>query len=168
MQMGDQTIPINERISAFEHHPNSIIGPGITTTTNSQIQRVCDAIVKHVKHVTDGHHMVRKMSFYMKVDADGHLWFLYFTSLRTSTVEVEGDTSVYRWIDFNMGIKNIGKAMQPVRRRSPLSKIARPTNTEETHEYYYYSPSFIDNKLSKNLACPNCHRVTRMCFYFTC
>jgi hypothetical protein len=160
LQMGDQSIPINDRISAVEHHPNSIVGPTISTTTNTQIQRVCDAIQKHVKHVTLGHHIVRKMSFYMKIDAEGHLWFLYFTSLRTSTVEVEGDTSVYRWIDFNMGNKNIGKVKMPVRKRSPTLKV-KPNTTEETHEYYYYSPSFIDNKLSKNLACPNCHRVSQ-------
>ncbi|KAL0479425.1 hypothetical protein AKO1_007690 [Acrasis kona] len=128
---------------------------------NSQIQRVCEAIVKHVKNVTLGHHVVSRMSFYMKTDIEGHLWFLWFTSLRTTTTDLPGEGSIYKWINFNVGLKNVASKYKNTKGKTvaPPSPREKGIKTEETHEYYYYSPSFIDNKLSKNLACPSCHSI---------
>lgn len=82
----DTTVAPRERASVISDEQNTIIGPLVPPSTEAQIHRICDSIGKHIQRVTKTCHTLKNMSFYAKIDKDHKLWFMWFSSMRTTTV----------------------------------------------------------------------------------
>lgn len=84
-EMSDESVPLKDRMTVEWGDPNTIIVAVISPVICAQIDKLCQAIVRHIHYATLSYHQVREMSLVMKTDCHNRIWLLWFHSLNTTT-----------------------------------------------------------------------------------
>mmetsp|Transcript_37758 Transcript_37758/g.84180 ORF Transcript_37758/g.84180 Transcript_37758/m.84180 type:complete len:994 (+) Transcript_37758:287-3268(+) len=85
----DGTIPLTDRIAAFSGsvwlNDQCTLSGGVMS---ARLEAKCDAVVKHLREVTNGVVIVQRMELFFKVDLWNRIWLLYCNSLKLDAPNV--------------------------------------------------------------------------------
>mmetsp|Transcript_11243 Transcript_11243/g.16627 ORF Transcript_11243/g.16627 Transcript_11243/m.16627 type:complete len:831 (+) Transcript_11243:68-2560(+) len=128
-RMYDASVPIKERISTM-NNKNIALGKPLPDHLQTQLKRLCSSLIKHIEHITQGVHSVRKLIATFKVDNLGKIWFLYFNGLRTST---EDFVTPAKWINYTLNNEETDDD-EAITTQKP-TKPTKKTNGKQNNEH---------------------------------